>query len=371
MRVRLALLAILPLALAACFDDPLSEALLIQMLDEEKVALTASVALQYVDEDGPEPLRSRLQNLKREYLSGQDPWTRRFERSQVDHEERTVFRDRRDASVKGRPRQTELDVTKVRHTVVIPRDDIGFVLGDSGAAFRIFSSGGISEMLVVPGGGSLASSEQRRVLEKHLDAWAESATRYLEETRRLYAYLASAPDRATACFAEVFQDLVDPNGPSYPLLDDEQEIAERVRDAMNAMAEDLGGLAEMPYGLNELSYLVYDPLPAAVTVCLPKPPEEIEGFVSKGELCYAIPRRGIIEAFDALDGRWLSPDPFVTWIRIHRSQGQEKLDLEAFAAKDRSVRSLPSASAIIKALEAGMRHEPSYRLRWIETSVGP
>jgi hypothetical protein len=369
MRVGPALLAFLSVTLAACFDDPVTETLVIQMLEEERVALTATVALQYVDQDGPLPLRTRLQGLKQDYLSGQDPWTRRFERSQFVHEERTVFRDRHDASVKGRPPYTELDVAKIRHMVVIQQDDLGFVLGDSGAAFRVFSSRGTAEMLVVPGAGSLATPEQRRVLERHLAAWSASAARYLEETRRLYAYLATAPDRATACFAVLFEDLVEKEGPAYPLLDGEKELLDPVRKAMETMAENLGGLADVPYGLNELSYLVYDPLPAAITVCLPKPAEEIEGFVPKGELCHAIPRRGIIDAFDGLEGRWISPDPFVTWIRVHRSQGQEKLDLERFAAKERSVRSLPSPAEIVKALEDGMRHQPAYRLRWIETNA--
>lgn len=359
MRVRLALLAFLPLLLAGCFDDPVNETLVIQMLGEDKAAVTATVTLQTGPKEGP--LLSRLQELKRDYLIGQDPWTRRFERARAEHEERTISRDRN---------KDVMDVSRVKHLVVIPREDLAFLLGDSGVTIKAFTSGGEGELLVVPGGGSLASTEQRRVLRTHLEAWSVSATTYFIEVSALYDYLSTSPDRAPATFAHLFEDLMEKEVLSEnPLLENEQEIVKRARDAMNKMAEELTGLAEIPYGLNELAYLVYDPLPAAVTVCIPKAAEEVEGFVAKGDLCYSIPRRGMIEAFEALDGRWVSPDPFVTWIRIHRSQGQEKLDLAGFAAKRRSATSVPTARAILEALEGRMRHESSYRLRWIEIAA--
>ncbi len=363
MRVRLALLAFLPLLLAGCFDDPVNETLVIQMLEEDSAAVTATVTLQTGPKEGP--LLSRLQELKRDYLIGQDPWTRRFERARAEHEERTISREPEQGQVSG-----HVSSSKVKHMVVIPREDLAFLLGDSGVTIKAFTSGGEGELLIVPGGGSLASTEQRRVLRTHLEAWSVSAATYFTEVSALYDYLSTSPDRAPAAFAHLFEDLMEKEVLSEnPLLENEQEIVKRTRDSMNEMAEELTGLAEIPYGLNELAYLVYDPLPAAVTVCIPKAAEEVEGFVSKGDLCYSIPRRGILEAFEALDGRWVSPDPFVTWIRIHRSQGQEKLDLAGFAAKRRSAPSVPTARAILEALEGRMRHESSYRLRWIETTV--
>ena len=250
------------------------------------------------------------------------------------------------------------------------RLELAFLLGDSGVTMTTFASHAGTELLIVPGGGSLATSEQRRVLRAHLERWSVSAGAYVREVSELYEYLDSAPDRATAVFANLFEDLVeDEITEANPLLEDEAELVKRTAEAMKDMTEELAGLEELPFGLNELSYLVYDPLPAAVTVCLPREPEVVEGFVPRGDLCYSIPRRGVIDAFEALDGRWLEPDPFVTWIRVHRSQGGEKLDLQAFAAKRRSVVGLPAASEILKALEEGMRHERSYRLRWMETGV--
>jgi hypothetical protein len=250
---------------------------------------------------------------------------------------------------------------------VIARDELSFLLGEAGVTLTTQQSGGRGELLLVPGAGSLSTAEQRRVLRKHLDGWAESAVAYLGEARKLYEYLDAMPDRSTACFAGVFEDIVDDEpAKTHPLLDDEKEMTKRVHKAMEGMAEELSGMDDLPYGLNELAYLVYDPLPAAVTICVPREADRVEGFVPAGSLCYAIPRRGIIEAFDALDGRWLEPDPFVTWIRIHRSSGEEKLDLAAFAAKPRSIHGEPDASSMVKLLEAGMRHEPAYRLEWIE-----
>jgi hypothetical protein len=368
MRVRLAVLALLPLVAAGCFEDPVSETLLVQMLGDDAAAVTATVSLQSGGDEGP--LLARLQGIKREYLHGQDSWSRRFERVPVEYEERTLIRDRREPKPNGKAGEPFLDLSKIKHMVVVRRAEVGFLLSDSGVSATLGSSGGFEELLIVPGGGSLSSSEQRRVLKTHLNSWSASAETYFKEVSDLYGYLARVPDRSTAVFAHVFDDMMEKADlEAAPLLEGEEKIVEDVKEAMKSMADDLGGLEEIPYGLNELAYLVYDPLPAAVTVCIPTQAEEVEGFVAKGDRCYSIPRRGIIEAFNAMDGRWVSPDPFVTWIRIHRSEGQEHLDLASFAAKPRSVASLPTASEILKTLEAGMRHDTSYRLRWVEPSA--
>lgn len=360
MRVRVALLAFFSLSLAGCFDDPVQETLLIQMLEEGRAAITATVTLQEGPKEGP--MLARLRDLKRAYLHGQDSWSVRFDRARFEYEERTIHRQRRNGDV--------LDVSKVRHMVVIPREELMFLLGDSGVTMTTFTSPAGTELLIVPGGGSLATSEQRRVLRTHLEGWSVLARTYVKEVSELYAYLHASPDRATAIFANLFEDLVeDEITKANPLLDDEVELVKRTIEAMKDMTEELAGLDELPFGLNELSYLVYDPLPAAVTVCIPGEAEDVEGFVPRGDRCYSIPRRGVIDAFEALEGRWLEPDPFVTWIRVHRSQGEEKLDLPAFAAKRRSIKGLPAASEILNALEEGMRHERSYRLRWMETAV--
>ncbi len=367
MRVRLELVALLSLVLAGCFEDPLLETVVVQMVPEDKAVVTVDV--KFGTEGKGDLLVERMQQLNRDYMNAQDPWTRRFDRLGVVHEERTIYRDRAQ-DPKEDKYVGDLYVTHVRHVGVVPRGELAFLLGDSGVAVAALRSEGKGEILIVPGTGSLSTEAQRRVLDRHLGSWAASAVHYLAEARALYRYLETSPDRATACFASTFGDLVDDEvETANPLLDDEKEMVKRVKDAMSAMAEELTGMEELPYGLNELSYLVYDPLPAAVTICIPKEADRVEGFVPAGNLCYSIPRRGIIEAFDALDGRWLSPDPFVTWIRVHRSQGNEKLDLAGFAAKARSMRSLPDASSIIKALEAGMRHEPAYRLEWVEADA--
>lgn len=365
MRVRLAVLALLSLLAAACFEDPVTETLVIQMAPGRNAVVTASV--KFGTEGEGELLGKRIWELQRDFLADQDPWSRRFDRIGFEHEERTIVRDRAEkdsAKFRGAP----LFVSSVKHTIVIPRSELAFLFSESGVTVSSAIAAGRADLLIVPGGGSLSTEEQRRVLRQHLRAWGESAVSYLSEARQMYRYLESAPDRATACFAWVFEDLVEKDTrEANPLLDDEKEMVKRLKEAMEGMAKELTGMEELPYGLNELSYLVYDPLPAAVTVCLPREADLVEGFVASGDLCYTIPRRGIIEAFEALDGKWVAPDPFVTWIRVHRSQGNEKLDLAGFAAKPRAIAPLPDAATIIREMERGMRHEPAYRLEWIET----
>lgn len=365
MRVRVLLAAFLPVLLAGCFEDPVTETLVIQMAPEDRAVVTANVRLAGGSKE--KALARRLAQLNADFLSGHDLWTRRFERLDFEHEERAITRDRVEPPKGERRGPPEYTISQVNHSIVIPRDELPFLMSDSGVVFRALREAGRGEVLVIPGEGTLSTEEQRRVLRDHLSGWSAQAAVYLSEAARLYAYLERSPERAEPVFGALFHDLVeDAWEEANPLLDDEEEIVERVRKAMEAMAEELQGLQEIPYGLNELSYLVYDPLPAAITVCLPGPAEVAEGFVPTGELCWAIPRRGILEAFEAMDGRWIAPDPFVTWIGVHRSFGSETLDLPGFAAQPREIRQLASAGAIVKELETRMRHEPAYRLEWIE-----
>lgn len=60
---------------------------------------------------------------------------------------------------------------------------------------------------------------------------------------------------------------------------------------------------------------MFNPFPAEVFVTTPGAITGLEGFEKTDEKTVAIRRRGIFDAIDALEGRWISPDPLSLLVR--------------------------------------------------------
>jgi hypothetical protein len=199
---------------------------------------------------------------------------------------------------------------------------------------------------------------------------------YIKEAGDLWAYLDENPERAHACLGTIFEDFLaaDVRETLEPLTDDELARVDRLRQTM----EKVVGILLVPDGadisVDELSHLVYDPFPAPLTVRLPGPPlEEPEGFmVADGGRTLTAAGPGLFQAFEALAGRWLTPDPALLCVQMSRRRSlDETLDLDAVLAQPRRA-DLASADEIRQAVEEQLRPVPLYRVTFaVQPDVEP
>jgi hypothetical protein len=72
------------------------------------------------------------------------------------------------------------------------------------------------------------------------------------------------------------------------------------------------------FSLDEISHLVYDPFPALISVDLPSPLLEIEGFEQLGERSVAIGGLGLWRSLVALEESWVSRRCSRAWSPLKR-----------------------------------------------------
>jgi hypothetical protein len=127
------------------------------------------------------------------------------------------------------------------------------------------------------------------------------------------------------------------------------------------------------YSLNQLLRLVYDPLPARLTIAVEGAVEGHEGFLNRnGSL-----ERPAVDAWSSLQravGRWLVPDPVTAAVALPVSGPQPELDVQAIASMPR--RALPPSSAgdVEAAILSELAPLDRHWLRWRtlpETGDGP
>ncbi|HEX6203224.1 MAG TPA: hypothetical protein VF100_09495, partial [Thermoanaerobaculia bacterium] len=122
------------------------------------------------------------------------------------------------------------------------------------------------------------------------------------------------------------------------------------------------------FTLDELARLVYDPFPARLRVTVPGAVGRLEGFVRDGDGGFVVPGLGLWDAYAALEGRWLAPDPALLWAEISRSQdgGGPPGDGDAEDEEERPRRLAPPPSEleVRRSIEAGLRPAPVYSIAW-------
>jgi len=125
-----------------------------------------------------------------------------------------------------------------------------------------------------------ASREQRERVAAALAAWSQAISDYLASGARLWRYLDEHPERARPCLADLMSSLIldGTRQQAGEPTAGERALVEAVDDAREAVAAVLAVPEGEAETLDELSRLVYDPFPARVTVVLPGPPLEVEGF---------------------------------------------------------------------------------------------
>jgi hypothetical protein len=354
----LAVLAVLSvLSLASCFEPPVREALLLRFLPNGAVVATSTVEIS-ADADSKNPaLSRRLAETRREILEGSDAWGARFAAAKPAAER-----------FGWEKRLGDLNAA-TRSAVIVEPEGLEAVFGDTSVAatYRIDAASGTAELALVPGLSTRASRRQREEMKETLEEWSAAIAEYLEAAGDLYAHLERQPERARSCFGKLFDDLTDEKvleSLDEP-TDEEVALLERLDEAMRQVTDVLLVPARAEYSPDEISHLVYDPFPARLTVKLPGPALNVEGFQTGNEGALEVAGLGLWEALRALAGQWLAPDPVTFYVATARQGKDAKIDLDAFVQKPRQATPRPPSAAEVKeALEERLRPAPVYRVSW-------
>lgn len=339
------------LALAACFEPPVLETLDLRFLKDGSAVVTSRQEISPQERGGNPALTRRLAQVRRDIEAGTDPWGQRFaalepaaERFAWEKQLGEIRRGTRSALLHQPENLREL----FRDTSL----DVSYEVRD-----------GVAELAIVPGTPARATRRQQQLTQRTLDAWSSAVAVYLEESADLWAYLEDRPDRARPCLGAVLADVLDDEVRDglEPLEPEEKDRVEKLRAAMEEVVDVLVVPDGEDHSPDEISHLVYDPFPARLTVSLPGPPLEApEGFESTGDggrdLTAIGP--GLWEALRSLEGRWLTPDPALLFVK--HSEGPP-LDLDAVLAVSRRAEA-PRSTEIRRALEERLRPAPLYRV---------
>jgi hypothetical protein len=351
------------LLLAACFDPPVRESVRLRFLPDGVVQVTSAVELSPFEDGGQSnpAVERRLTDLRRDLLEGLDPWARRFAAAEP-VAERFSWEKRLGVLV-GARRSVLLDEPRA----------LGQVFADTALSVTYEIRGdGLAELTLVPGAPSQATRRQRKDMERALDEWTGKVAEYLAATADLYQWLDDNPDRARACFEELFGDVIDEESLAdqeepQELSAEERKRVERVEEAMEGVLAVLLIPKGQDRSLDELSHLVYDPFPAPLTVQLPSDPLEVEGFElsAKDDRSWTVDTPGLWSALRSLEERWVAPDPVLVYVE-HKGSNAKGLDLSALMDAPRRVAlPLPNSLEVKREIEARLKPAASvYRAVW-------
>jgi hypothetical protein len=346
-------LLFLALAFVSCFEPPVREDLRLRFLPNGAFVATSTVEIADPQDSNP-ALARRLAATRQAALDGTDAWGPRFA-SLEPGAERFSWEKRLG------------EVHRATHSaVVMEPESLARFFSDTSLAvsYTVRPENGTAELTIASGPSARATRVQRKEMERTLGTWSGDVKEYLAAAQKLYDYLDEHPDRAEASFSSLFKELLPEGEPEdrTELSPEEQRLVERLSQAMEEVLDVLLIPTGADHSPDEISRLVYDPFPARLTVSLPGPPLEVEGFERKegGEL--TVPSLGLWDALQSLEGRWVSPDPVLVYVK---NRGREdSFDLEAFLGQPRRAEPAPTAKEVRQALETQLSPEPFYRLTW-------
>jgi len=354
--LRLPALLILALLLASCFEPPVDETISLRFLPDGSVVVTTKVELSGGDNASTPALNRRLAGVRQALLEGSDPWSRRFAEIHPPLERSSW--------------EKQLgEIQKQIHSGVLaqPRDLAAF-FGDTSLNVSYEIKEGIAELVITPGAPSRATRRQRELTKKTLDTWTDALARYFKAGEALYRDLDEHPDRSKAILGSLYADLLsDTDKARLPAVTKEEK--ERV-DQVQASMHEVWSVLDVPEGEDhtpdELSHLVYDPLPGRLlTVRLPGPPLETpEGFATAADGTLTAAGPGLWQALRTLQGRWLAPDPILIYIDHQRRTPNDPLDLAALLRQPRHAEPAPDATEVRLAIEERLLPAPVYRVAW-------
>lgn len=350
---------LLCLAFTSCFESPVREELLLRFLPNGAVVATSRVEIS-ADQDTKNPaLARRLAETRRALLEGSDAWGTRFAAANPAAER-----------FGWEKRLGDLRVG-TRSAVIAEPEGLETLFGDTsiGAAYRIDADRGVAELTLTPGPSARATRRQREEMKRTLGTWSAALAEYLEAGGDLYAHLERQPERARTCFGMLFAEVMDERELKEldEPTDEEEAIIERLNETMRHVTDVLLVPDKAEYSPDEVSHLVYDPFPARLTVKLPGPSLEMEGFQAGKDGTLSVAGLGLWEALRSLEGRWLSPDPVLFYVASSRQGKEAKIDLDSFVERPRKAsppRHFPSAEEVRQAVEERLRPAALYRVSW-------
>jgi hypothetical protein len=355
---RLPVLLILGVLLASCFEPPVDETVHLRFLPDGGVVVTTMVALSGGDSASTPALNRRLAEVRRALLEGSDPWSRRFAEIHPPLEKSSW--------------EKQLgEIQKQTHSGALAEArDLAAFFGDTSLNVSYEIKDGVAELVIAPGAPSRASRRQRELTKKTLDTWSEAVAQYFSAGAALYRYLDEHPERSKACLGALYADqLSDTDKARLPAVTDpEKEKVETVQVAMH----EVWSVLDVPQGEDhtpdELSHLVYDPLPGRLTVRLPGPPlAPPEGFAAADDGTLTAAGPGLWQALRSLEGRWLAPDPILIYMDHQRrtaDAADDPLDLATLLRQPRHAEPAPDATEVRLAIEKRLLPAPVYRVAW-------
>lgn len=345
------LLAFLPLLLLACFEPPIAEKVHIRFLPGDGAVVGVTVRLASPKSlQGDGKAEERVEEFRKDLLEERDPWTRRL--GSLEPEMERIVWDREEGTL----------VRVTRKAAFEKQERIARFFGDTLIRAQLVQKDDESELILVPSSGGRATRAQRDLLEAKRAAWTSALSRYFASVGDLYDFLRDHPREERACFQVIFDEGKLEGEGAHAAEEPGRRLAEAARKSIDEVLELFSIPPEGVYSLEELSRLVHDPFPAALSVQVPGPILEIKGFQPAGAGVVAVPEIGLWEALVRLEGRWVSPDPLRV---VQASLASDKSpDLEAFLQKPRSTAGHPSPAEIERALAEHLSPSPEYRIRW-------
>lgn len=320
---RIALAAALLIA-AACERRPVTDELTLDFVDDETVIVTA-VSQLYDDA------------ARDAALTGTDEWSVRFARLNAE-QERITFEKRNGT------------IEQVTHSMRIPRADLQRVFSDTNLTVSVTRGDGWSELHFYPGSGSRASREQHAHFDAALESWSEEAAKYFAAIHRLYGYMDANPDRVHLLWSAVLYE------EDRPVLFEEEEayvdeVVRRMDELGSRMDEERR--KAMRYAVE--ADLIFNPFPARITIEVPKDVLAKQGFEEK----LVIEPVNLLEALSSLEGRWITPDPFVALAR-----DEPRPTSVTFQQRPRRSAVDVRASEIRDAVRERLARPVTYSVRW-------
>ena len=345
------LIAVLCVPLTACFEEPVQEHLHLTIRGDGSVVATVvqEVASSDRDRDNRE-LSDRLEESRETLAQNLDPWSQRFSDLEPLAEHQSIER------VDGELRRS------IRSAFFASFDDAVRLVEADGLTGNLVDGGGVAELNLFPTGGSRATYFQRQDADRRMDAWSAQLAEYLDAVVGLYTYLDRQPERAVPCLAYIF-DQDEQMGVTGPLEPVEEELVERVFEAMEEVAAALMVPDGEAFSLNELTRLVYDPFPARLTVVVEADVFNATGFAT-GSGYFERPAVDIWNALRSLEGRWVAPDLVTAAAAPGRDEQQPDPDVLFLASQPRRYWDPPTSGEVESAILAELVPEELLQLRW-------
>ena len=362
--------------LAACFETPVTEKM--EVVFERDGTALVRVDVEVANEGATPEMNDRLEQIRAEMLDGRDAWSRRFER--VRPKDESYSWDK----VQGK-------LWRTTHTARIHPDELGNLFFDTSVQFRYHEDRGFAELAIFAGTSQRATRQQARQFDDAADDWSHAVARYYRSLDELYHYTASYPDRAEGMFAIVFAEELgdgkenvdaegsgggeggeaaetpDDAGVTVEVTEEERALAERVVKALDDVVDAQGWARGRDLSADGLARLVNDPFPSDLVLRAEGDIEEYEGFIlDPDRRGVHVERKGLMEALDAMRGKWAPPDPFHEMLdRVKAGDAAPPFSLAEFLAKPR-VSSPPSDWREVRtALDKALKPVGTYRVKWL------